>query len=154
MGRLSSSLATDLSPMVSALLGLFGLARAAHLLAATERVETLKEQAADTKQRLEAARQDATHRKQQAAEANVRLVAATQDVERWKGKMAAFRDKLDRLKQAEQIVALTRGHLLTMETKLDMLEGAITVLDRRTRDSVDYPAGESTDTAPAPTKPS
>jgi hypothetical protein len=41
-----------------------------------------------------------------------------------------------------------------METKLDVLEGAITVLDRRTRNSVDYPAGTSTGKAPAPTKPS
>ncbi len=140
--------------MVSGLLGLFGLARAAHLHATTERVNTLKAQVADARQRNEAARRDATHRKKQAAEANDRVAAAAQDVERWKGKVAAFRDKRERLKQAEQVIALTRGHLLTMETKLDVLEGAITVLDRRTRNSVDYPAGTSTGKAPAPTKPS
>jgi uncharacterized protein YPO0396 len=146
--------------MASGLLGLFGLTRAAHLQAATERIKTLKEHAADAKQRIDAARQDATRWKQQAAEANDRVTAATRDVARWKGKdaghldeLATFRDKLDRLKQAEQIIALTRGHLLAMETKLDVLEGAITVLDRRTRNGVEYPAEASTVTTPAATKP-
>jgi chromosome segregation ATPase len=147
--------------MSSGLLGLFGLARATHLRAATERVNTLKEQAADAKQRLEAARQDATHWKERAAEANGRIAAATQDVERWKSKdsghleeLATVQDKLARLKQAEQVIELTRGHLLTMETKLDVLEGAITVLDQRTRDSVERPARERTATSSAATKPS
>ena len=46
--------------------------------------------------------------------------------------------QFQRLHRAEQIIALTRGHLLTMETKLDVLEGAITVLDRRTRDHLEH----------------
>ncbi len=134
--------------MASGLLGLFGLARASHLRAAVVRANSFKERAADAKHRLEAAQRDTTHWKEQVAEARARVAAATRDVERWKGKdsghlneLATLREKLERVKQAEQAIALTRAHLLAMETKLDVLEGAITVLDRRTRDRLEDGAG-------------
>ena len=124
--------------MLSGILGRFRVASAIHLRAATARADKFKARTAALKQQLHAARDEAAQWKQQAA-------AAMREAERWKGKhaghldeLATLRDKFQRLQRAEQIIALTRGHLLTMETKLDVLEGAITVLDRRTRDNLEH----------------
>lgn len=140
---------------------MFGLARASHVRAAAVRADTFKERAADAKQRLEAAQHDTKHWKEQLAASRARIAAAAQDVERWKSKdsghldeLATLRDKLERLKQAEQSIALTRAHLLTIETKLDVLEGAITVLDRRTRDRLEDDARPPVGAAPLTTEPS
>ena len=148
-------------PMPSGILGRFGLARAAHLRAATARADKFKGRTAALKQQLHAALDEAAQWKQQAAQVNTQAAAAMREAERWKGKdaghldeLATLRDKFQRLQQAEQIIALTRGHLLTMETKLDVLEGAITVLDRRTRDHLEHGTTEPSREPPVTAKPS
>ena len=40
---------------------------------------------------------------------------------------------MERLRAAEQNLTLAREHLVSVETKLDIVEGAIDALDRRTR---------------------
>jgi chromosome segregation ATPase len=131
--------------MASGILGRFGLARAAHVRAATARADKFKTRTAALKQQLHAALDEAAQWKQQAAQLNTRATAAMHAIDRRKAKdaghldeLATLRDKFHRLQEAEQTIALTRGHLLTMETKLDVLEGAITVLDRRTRDHLEH----------------
>ena len=132
--------------MSSGLLGLFGLARLGQLRAATGRAVQLKTRMAELKERLETGRQDVERWKRKAGEATTRLAATSRETERWKSKNAGHLDELNRLldkfrrlESAEQNVALARGHLLAMETKLDVIEGAINVLDRRTRDRVASP---------------
>jgi hypothetical protein len=46
------------------------------------------------------------------------------------GKLAEVRD---RMRRAEKAAALSQEHLLATETKLDVIEAALGVLDRRTR---------------------
>lgn len=127
--------------MSSGLLSLFGLARGGQLRAATEQAARLKRGAGDLKARLETTRRDVTRWKRKNEETAARLATVARDAERWKARDAAHVEELNalldrfrRLESAEQHVELARGHLVTMETKLDVLEGAIAVLDRRTRD--------------------
>ena len=68
-----------------------------------------------------------------------KLAAANKETERWKHKHTGYLAKLSQLERAEQLTKLAREHLLTLETKLDVIEGAITVLDRRTRDQITTP---------------
>ena len=124
------------------LLGLFGLARLGQLRAVAARADQLKTRGAQLKARLETARQDVQRWKRKTEEATTRLAAASRETERWKREDAGhleelngLRDKFHRLESAEQNVELARGLLLATETKLDVLEGAINILDRRTRDS-------------------
>ena len=127
--------------MSAGFLSLIGLASAGRLRAATEQAARSKIRATEFKAQLETARDDVERWKRKVDEGAARLTAAAKETERWKSKDAghlaklnALLEKFRRLESAEQHVELARGHLLSMETKLDVIEGAITVLDRRTRE--------------------
>ena len=128
--------------MFSGLLDLFGLASLRRLQAVTARADRLKARADDLAERLETARQNTERWKQKNQETEARLTTATKETDRWKQKHAGHLAKLSQLKRAERLTELAREHLLALETKLDVIEGAITVLDRRTRGPI---------TAPGPT---
>lgn len=51
-----------------------------------------------------------------------------------KKRQAEFEELKERLERAERDVLISRENLMAVEVKLDILEGAANVLDRRTRD--------------------
>ena len=125
--------------MLSRLLGQFGLAPLKQLRDATARADELKARTTDLTARLETTRQETERWKRKNQDTETRLAAAAKDIERWKHKHTGYLAKLSQLERAEQLTKLAREHLLTLETKLDVIEGAITVLDRRTRDQITTP---------------
>ena len=136
--------------MFSGLLDLFGLASLRRLQAATARADQLKARADDLAERLETARQDTERRKQKNQETETKLATAAKETERWKQKHVGYLAKFSQLKRAERLTKLAREHLLALETKLDVIEGAIAVLDRRTRGPINAPdptAPEQADTS-------
>ncbi len=110
-----------------------GLARANHLRSLADQVETAKARTTDMHGQLGKARSEVERWKARADEAVERLAAAEQETERWKEKHLSLRAKFEPLATAEQHYMLAREHMLSLETKLDIVEGAIDTLDRRTR---------------------
>ena len=125
--------------MLSRLLGLFGLAPLKRLRDATARADELKAQTTGLTARLETTRQETDRWKRKNQDIETRLAAAAKEIEHWKHKHAGYLAKLSQLERAEKLTKLSREHLLSLETKLDVIEGAITVLDRRTRDRTPTP---------------
>ena len=123
--------------MISDFLALFGLTSLRQLHAATAQAAELKARAAALQERLESTRQDSERWKQKSQQTATRLVSANKETERWKQKDAGHLAELSRLGRAEKLNKLAREHLLLMETKLDVMEGALTVLDRRTRSQIE-----------------
>ena len=122
--------------MASGLLRFLGLARSAQLRAAGDRAVELTHCTTEIETRLEASKLDAERWKWKHEQLTARLKTATKDTERWKAKTDGQHDllaKLRRLDVTEQSLRLAREHLMAMETKLDVVEGAINVLDQRTR---------------------
>jgi DNA repair exonuclease SbcCD ATPase subunit len=125
--------------MLSRFLGLFGLARLNRLRDASAKADESKARTTDLTARLETARQETERWKQKNQDTETRLAAASKEIERWKHKHTGYLAKLSQLERAEQRTKLAHEHLLALETKLDIIEGAITVLDRRTRDQMTTP---------------
>lgn len=61
---------------------------------------------------------------------------ARADVERLRAREAEFDRLSEQLTETERALAITREQLMTIEVKLDILEGAANVLDVRTRASI------------------
>ncbi len=110
-----------------------GLAHASHLRSVADQLATAKTRQADLKSQLDKVRAEAEHWKARAEDASTRLAAAEQEAERWKAKQLGLRAKFEQIATAEQHFSLAREHMLSLETKLDIVEGAIDTLDRRTR---------------------
>jgi chromosome segregation ATPase len=56
-------------------------------------------------------------------------------VDKWKEYQADVKKLRDRLNDTERELMVARDHLMAIEVKLDILEGAANVLDKRTRSS-------------------
>ena len=125
--------------MLSSLLRLFGLAPLRRLNDATARADELKARTADLTTRLETTRQETENWKRKNQDTETRLTAANKETERWKHKHTGYLARISQLERAEQRTKLAREYLLSLETKLDIIEGAINVLDRRTRDQTTSP---------------
>ncbi|HEY3158679.1 MAG TPA: hypothetical protein VGJ78_06935 [Vicinamibacterales bacterium] len=124
-------------------------ARVAELKASLDQARTAsqewKAKADDAEQRVASSRQDAADRAKQmerlqaqAAKANAEHARELEQlrirVEDLTGKRA--RDAADlraHLRNTERDLAIARDHLMTIDVKLDILEGAANVLDNRTR---------------------
>jgi chromosome segregation ATPase len=98
-----------------------------------QRHEEIASKLASCRAELAESRADVEHARAGAAHAKAR-------VQEWKGRAAAAtEEKLalrDRLAEAERVAAATREYLMATETKLDLIEAAIQILDLRSRDSV------------------
>jgi len=64
-------------------------------------------------------------------------------VEKWKEYHVDVKKLRDRLADTERELMVARDHLMAIEVKLDILEGAANVLDKRTRSSVPKDRHES-----------
>lgn len=126
--------------LLHSLLGAIGLATAGQLRVAQQRADELKRTVADS--RTEAARWKAkanelTAKVSDAEHAAERLPKVERQLQQWKDRdemhVAKLADVRDRMRRAEKAAALSQEHLLATETKLDVIEAALNVLDRRTR---------------------
>ena len=63
--------------------------------------------------------------------------------ERWEKRAAEFDALTARLKDVERDLAVAREHLMAVEVKLDILEGAANVLDVRTRAAIHQQPAQS-----------
>jgi hypothetical protein len=66
-----------------------------------------------------------------------------QAVERLEQRTVAFDELTARLKDVERELAVAREHLMAVEVKLDILEGAANILDIRTRAVIHQPSAET-----------
>ena len=126
--------------LLTSFLGAIGLASAGQLRAAQQRADELKRAVADS--RAEVARWKAKTNELSAKLSDVehaaeRLPRVERQLQQWKARDDMHAAKLaevrDRMRSAEKAAALSQEHLLATETKLDVIEAALGVLDRRTR---------------------
>jgi predicted nucleic acid-binding Zn-ribbon protein len=133
--------------LLHSLLGAVGLASAGRVRALTTRVETTERRASDLKRAVADAREETARWKAKAAELTDRVAKAEHAAERlpkveremqqWKARdekhVAQLAEVRERMLRAERAATLSQEHLTATETKLDVIEAALTVLDRRTR---------------------
>ena len=133
--------------LLSSLLGAVGLATAGRARMLTKRVETSDQRVAELKRAVADAREEAARWKDKASALSARVAKAEQAAERlpkterelqqWKARdekhVAQLAEVRERMIRAERAAALSQEHLTATETKLDIIEAAIGVLDRRTR---------------------
>lgn len=133
--------------LLSSLLGVVGLAPAGQARSLIKRVETADQRVAELKRAVADAREEAARWKEKASGLSARVAKAEQAAERlpkaerelqqWKTRdekhVAQLAEVRDRMIRAERAAALSQEHLTATETKLDVIEAAIGVLDRRTR---------------------
>lgn len=98
--------------------------------ALAEKLRKAEARAEATERKLANRRDDARAWKAKAAAASRRLKQAEADIAAHGKTSDSIRG---RLMAAERELAIAREHLMTIEMKLDVLEGAAAVLDRRTR---------------------
>lgn len=109
----------------------------------TARLEAAESRAGELKDALAAAREEMQRWKKKAGElsqqleqfekAAERLPRVERDLADAKDRITKLRDLKHALVRVERNAALSQEHLLATETKLDIIEGALAVLDRRTR---------------------
>lgn len=133
--------------VLARILGVAGLASAGHLDSARARAEKAEARLAELKTALASARDEVERVKEKSAEQAKRLVKAEEasgrvakaerELEQVRARdekhLAQLAEMRERVERAERAVALSREHLMATETKLDIIEGAISVLDSRTR---------------------
>lgn len=133
------------------LLNVFGFVSAARLATVVERLRKSESRVESLSKKLEDAQAESRAWRAKVEESQKRIKdmegELTREAQRFEKAKAdiekqAARDKkktvdveaLDtRLDEAERDLAVSRDHLMAIETKLDILEGAATVLDGRTR---------------------
>lgn len=108
-----------------------------------ERLESADRRVRELKDAVSESREEAQRWKRKAKELTEQLERNEKAAERLKvveGELARARERIahlaalkEALASAEKTIALSREHLVATESKLDVIEGAITVLDRRTR---------------------
>lgn len=109
------------------------------------RVAKLRADLESWKTRQQEAADSAAQWKKAASEAQAALERARRDAdahkgqaEHWKARAdsssAQIRELKERLDETRRVTTVARQHLMATETKLDLIETAIQVLDARTRD--------------------
>ena len=112
-----------------------------------KRVEAADQRAAELKRAVAEARDETARWKTKAGELTQRVGKAEQAAERlpkverelqqWKTRdekhVSQLAEVRERMLRAEHAARLSQEHLTATETKLDVVEAAINVLDRRTR---------------------
>jgi hypothetical protein len=116
------------------LLAIFGLAPAGAVTAARAHAENEAEKARTDARSWKTRAEELNEKARQADELATRLAKAQRQAERADLYRAELKEARERIERAEKAIALSREHLMATETKLDLVEAAINVLDRRTRD--------------------
>ena len=100
-----------------------------------------KDKADDAEQRVSAARQDAAQHAKQVEQLQAHVAKADRELDQLRQRVAELTDKCTRqaaelkgvLADTERDLGHAREHLMVIDTKLDILEGAANALDARTR---------------------
>jgi chromosome segregation ATPase len=129
------------------LLAVFGLVSARRFAALSRQLEESKAGSAEWKVRFSAAADrlreaEARLRRQSQAADKLRL-----SVEKFRQRQEHVKKLRSRLADAERELMAARDHLMAIEVKLDILEGAANVLDRRMRDAGPTQPGGTSATA-------
>jgi predicted nucleic acid-binding Zn-ribbon protein len=133
--------------LIHSLLGAVGLASAGQTRNLTKRLDAADQRNAELKRAVADAREEAARWKTRANELTDRVAKADRDSERLPKlerelQQVRLRDEKhvsqlaevrERMLRAERAAALSQEHLTATETKLDVIEAAINVLDQRTR---------------------
>jgi len=133
--------------LIRSLLGAVGLASAGQARNLTKRLEAADQRNADLKRAVADAREETARWKSRASELTDRVAKAERaaerlpKVERELQQVKTRDDKhvsqlaevRERMLRAERAATLSQEHLTATETKLDVVEAAIKVLDQRTR---------------------
>ena len=133
--------------VLHSLLGAIGLTSAGHARALLKRVEAADDRVAVLTRHVTAARDEAAQWKSKADELSARaskaeraaaqLPKVERELQQWKTRdekhTAQLAEVRERMIRAERAAELSQEHLTATETKLDVIEAAIGVLDRRTR---------------------
>jgi len=133
--------------VLARILGVAGLASGGHLDSVTARADKAEARLAELKTALASARNELDRLKEKSADQARRLTKADaaagraakaeRELEQVRARdekhLAQLSEMRERVERAERAVALSREHLMATETKLDIIEGAISVLDSRTR---------------------
>ena len=133
--------------LLRSLLGAVGLASAGQARTLMKRAETADQRAAELKRAVADHRTEMVRWKTKANELSKRLSEAEHAAERLphverRLEQSKARDDMhvaklaevrERMRRAERAAALSQEHLTATETKLDVIEAALNVLDRRTR---------------------
>jgi len=133
--------------VLARILGVAGLASGGHLDSVTARADKAEARLAELKTALASAREELDRLKEKSADQARRLIKADaaagraakaeRELEQVRARdekhLAQLSEMRERVERAERAVALSREHLMATETKLDIIEGAISVLDSRTR---------------------
>jgi DNA repair exonuclease SbcCD ATPase subunit len=144
--------------ILSRLLAVIGLAPTAHVTRLNQELRSTSNKVREMEARLAKLRADsegwkrryddaakmATERKEAASRADAEAKRARADADRaaaaeWQARAKAQDDQLRELRaradDAQRAAALAREQLMVMETKLDLIEAAVQVLDTRTHTS-------------------
>ena len=133
--------------LLRSLLGTIGLASAGQARTLMKRAETADQRATELKRAVAEHREEIVRWKAKANELTKRLSEEEHAAERlprverqlaeWKARdemhVAKLAEVRERMRRAERAAALSQEHLTATETKLDVIEAALNVLDRRTR---------------------
>jgi chromosome segregation ATPase len=133
--------------MLHSLLGAIGLTSAGHARTLLKRVEAADDRVALLTRHMTAARDEAARWKSKADELSARVANAERaagqlpkverELQQWKTRdekrAAQLAEVRERMIRAERAAELSQEHLTATEAKLDIIEAAIGVLDRRTR---------------------
>ena len=126
--------------LLQSLLGAVGLASAGQVRTAQQRADELKRAIADSRTesaRWKAKANELTTKLSDAEQAAERLPKVERQLQQWKARdemhAAKLADVRERMRRAERAAALSQEHLIATEAKLDVIEAALGVLDRRTR---------------------
>jgi chromosome segregation ATPase len=119
--------------LFAALLAAFGLVSARRYETLSRSLDALKATGAEWKKKASAA--DAQQRSMEAElRRQSQLVAKLRSsIDKWRQRHDDIKKLRARLADTERELMVARDHLMAIEVKLDILEGAANVLDRRTR---------------------
>lgn len=133
--------------ILHSLLGAVGLTSAGRARTLAARVDTVERRNTDLKRAVDEAREEANRWKGRAKELTERVATAEESVKhlpkierelqqvrtRDEKHVAQLAELRERMLRAERAAALSQEHLTATEAKLDVIEAALGVLDRRTR---------------------
>lgn len=107
---------------------------------ATQHLKAVEKDAAHQAQRAE---KQAAHQAQRAEKHRLEVEKLEANIDRIRREGVDLEALRKRLADAEHELAIAREHLMAVEVKLDILEGAANVLDGRTRSVIAQQAGET-----------
>ena len=119
--------------LIAAILAALGLVSARRYEAMSRSLEGLKAAGAEWKKKASDARSQQRSLEVELRHQSQLVLKLRGSVEKWKHYHEDVKMLRDRLADTERELMVARDHLMAIEVKLDILEGAANVLDQRTR---------------------